>query len=156
MVNQVPVGDSLDPRLEEVLRFVMCALFVTTSMAVVLAHDVVQRCKEQISKQNMPLDDLRKKVIYQNTVDIWIEACQEKNQKWNEIQDYKKFIEFLKGHDIAMKKFPLCVSDSESADPEKVKFTENISESKDPDIETFTIKLNDGAIELVRKFDLNL
>ena len=124
-------------------------------MVVVLVHVVVPRCKEQISKPAMSLDDLRKKVLYQNTVDIWIGACQEKNQKWNMIEDYKKFIEYLKEQNVSMKKFPLCVSDSDSADPEKVKLAESISESQDLNVDTFTIKLNDNAIDLIRKFDLN-
>ena len=121
-------------------------------MAVVLVHVVDPRCKEQISNHTMTLDDLRKKVLYQNTVDIWIGACTEKNQNWNIIEEYKKFIEYLKEQNVSMKKFALCVSDSESTEPEKVQFSENISESKDPNIETFTIKLNDKTIDLIRKF----
>ena len=53
-----------------------------------------------------------------------------------------------------MKKFPLCVSESDSADPEKVKLAEAISESQDLNVDTFTIKLNDNAIGIIRKFDL--
>ena len=40
----------------------------------------------------LALDEIRKKVIYQNTVDIWIAACQEQDTDWNDTEKYKKFI----------------------------------------------------------------
>lgn len=105
----------------------------------------------------MALDDLRKKVIYQNTFDIWIGACEEKNINWREPENYKKFIDYLRNQNLNMKKFPLCVSESDSSvesAQEKVKFAEILSESKDPNSETYTVRLNDSAINLIRKFDL--
>ncbi|HUT07168.1 MAG TPA: hypothetical protein VMW74_10855 [Nitrosopumilaceae archaeon] len=103
----------------------------------------------------MTLDDLRKKVIYQNTFDIWIAACEEKNIKWNEAENYKQFIDYLQNQNLNMKKFPLCVSDQnlESAQA-KSKFAEILSESKDPNCATFTVRMNDSTIDLIRKFDL--
>ena len=56
----------------------------------------------------MTLDDLRKKVIYQNTIDTWIAFCEEKNIEWYETENYKKFIGFLTKNNLSMKKFPLC------------------------------------------------
>ena len=44
---------------------------------------------------NLALDDIRKKVVYQNTVDIWIAMCQEQNVDWNNTETYKKFIAYL-------------------------------------------------------------
>ncbi len=105
----------------------------------------------------MTLDDLRKKVIYQNTLDVWIGACTEKNIKWNETQSYKKFINYLLNQDIGMKKFPLCVSEADSnleSNKDKVKFAEILSESKDPDCATYTVKLNDSTMALIREFNL--
>ncbi len=101
----------------------------------------------------MTLDDLRKKVIYQNTLDIWIAACEEKNTLWNEANEYKKFIDYLQTQNINMKKFPLCVTESDNSSPDKVKFAEILSESKDPSHATFTVKLSDSTIEKIRKFD---
>jgi hypothetical protein len=31
----------------------------------------------------MSLDEIRKKVIFHNSVDVWIAACAEKNASWN-------------------------------------------------------------------------
>ena len=106
----------------------------------------------------MTLDELRKKVIYQNTLDVWIGACDEKNINWNETESYKKFIDYLLNQNLSMKKFPLCVSDSDSqleSDRAKAKFAEILSETKAPNCETYTVRLNDSTIELIRKFDLN-
>ena len=106
----------------------------------------------------MTLDDLRKKVLYQNTFDIWIGACEEKNISWSEPENYKKFIDYLQNQNLSMKKFPLCVSDSDSqleSDRAKAKFAEILSETKAPNCETYTVRLNDSTIDIIRKFDLN-
>jgi hypothetical protein len=105
----------------------------------------------------MTLDDLRQKVIYQNTLDIWIGACEEKNIKWNETENYKKFIDYLLKQNLNMKKFPLCVSDSDSQlelDRKKAKFAEILSEKKEPNCATYTVRLNDSTLDLIRKFAL--
>ena len=103
----------------------------------------------------MTLDDLRKKVIYQNSLDVWIGVCEEKNMRWDEVNNYKKFIDYLQKENISMKKFPLCVNESDNASPEKVKFAELLSESKEPSHATFTVKLSDSTIEKIRNFDFN-
>ena len=103
----------------------------------------------------MTLDDLRKKVIYQNSLDVWIGACEEKNIRWDESDGYKKFIDYLQKENINMKKFPLCVNESDNASPEKVKFAELLSESKEPSHATFTVKLSDSTIDKIRNFDFN-
>ena len=105
----------------------------------------------------MTLDDLRQKVIYQNTLDVWVGACEEKNIEWNNTESYKKFIGYLLNQNLSMKKFPLCVSDSDSqleSAREKAKFAEILSETKEPNCETYTVRLNDSTIDLIRKFDL--
>lgn len=102
----------------------------------------------------MTLDELRKKVIYQNSLDVWIGACEEKNVDWKEAGNYKKFIEYLQQQNVNMKKFPLCVSESDNSSPEKVNFAENLAESKDPNHDTFILKLNNSTIDVIRKFDL--
>ena len=103
----------------------------------------------------MTLDDLRKKVIYQNSLDVWIGACEEKNTRWDEPNEYKKFIDYLQKENINMKKFPLCVNESDTVSTEKVKFAELLSESKEPSHATFTVKLSDSTLDKIRKFDFN-
>ena len=106
----------------------------------------------------MTLEDLRKKVLYQNSLDVWIGVCEEKNLLWGETESYKKFIDFLQHQNLNMKQFPLCVSESDSSiesNKEKAIFAETLSETKDPKCATYTIKLSDSTIDLIRKFSLN-
>ncbi len=103
----------------------------------------------------MTLEELRKKAIYQNSVDTWIVTCKENNTDWYETENYKKFIDYLTKNNLNMKKFPLCVSESEEKfdqGKDKTKFVEILSESQDPNSATYTLKLNDTTIDLIRKF----
>ena len=103
----------------------------------------------------MTLEELRKKAIYQNTIDIWIAACDEKNIDWYETENYKKFIGFLTENQLKMQKFPLCIKESGGMyerGHDKTKFAEILSQSEDPNSAAYTIKLNDETIGLIRKF----
>ena len=105
----------------------------------------------------MSLEQLRKKAIYQNTIDTWIAACEEKNLDWYETENYKKFISFLSKNNLKMQKFPLCIKEAGSEyerGRDKTKFAEVLSESEDPNAAAYTVKLNDATLEIVRKFEL--
>jgi len=105
----------------------------------------------------MSLEDLRKKVIYQNSLDVWVRLCEEKNYIWKSLDNYKKFIEYLQSQNLNLKPFTLCVSESDSLieeNKEKAKFAETLSEKKDPNYSTYTIKLNDTALGIIRNFEL--
>ena len=47
---------------------------------------------------NLALDNIRKIVVYQNTVDIWIAMCQEQDADWYSTETYKKFIAYFEVH----------------------------------------------------------
>ncbi len=103
----------------------------------------------------MTLEDLRKKALFQNSMDTWIASCEENNAEWFQAENYKKFIEYLSKNNLNMKKFPLCVSESDGVDEKakaRVKFAEILGESADPFSDVYTLKLNDTTIELIRKF----
>jgi hypothetical protein len=105
----------------------------------------------------MTLDELRKKAIYQNTVDTWIAVCEEKKIDWYETENYKKFISFLNENKLKMQKFPLCIKEAGSEyerGRDKTKFAETLSESEDPNAAAYTVKLNDPTVEIIRKFHL--
>ena len=42
----------------------------------------------------------------------------------------------------------------EKLEQEKTKFADALSESKDPNAVTYTIKLNDATLDVIRKFNL--
>jgi len=103
----------------------------------------------------MTLEELRKKAIYQNTIDTWIAACEEKNIDWYETENYKKFISFLNQNNLKMQKFPLCIKEAGSEyerGRDKTKFAEKLAESVDPNAAAYTLKLNDSTLQIIRKF----
>ena len=104
---------------------------------------------------NLALDNIRKKVVYQNTVDIWIAMCQEQDTDWNSTEIYRKFIAYLLKTSLIMKKFPLCIKESGGnyeRGQDKTEFAEKLSESNDENSAVYTIKLNDGAMNIIREF----
>ena len=103
----------------------------------------------------LALDEIRKKVIYQNTVDIWIAVCQEQGIEWHDTEKNKKFIHYLLKGNLQMKKFPLCIKESGGnyeRGKDKTVFGEKLSESNDENSAAYTIKLNDNAVNIIRKF----
>ena len=104
---------------------------------------------------NLALDNIRKKVVYQNTVDIRIAMCQEQDTDWNSTETYRKFIAYLLKTSLTMKKFPLCIKESGGnfeRGHDKTEFGEKLSESNDENSAVYTIKLNDVAMNIIREF----
>ncbi len=110
-----------------------------------------------MSQTDLALDIIRKKVFFHNSVDVWISACEEKNIDWNNTENYKKFIEYLLKNNLQLKAFNLFAHEAGATEEEKTKFTELLSEEKNtnPNAATYTIKLNDNSIALIRKFSLS-
>jgi len=104
---------------------------------------------------NLALDNIRKKVAYQNTVDIWIAMSKEQDTDWNSTETYRKFIAYLLKTSLTMKKFPLCIKESGGnfeRGHDKTEFGEKLSESNDENSAVYTIKLNDTAMNIIREF----
>ena len=102
----------------------------------------------------MSLDEIRKKVIFHNSVDVWIAACSEQKQSWTDPEAYKKFIGYLLENKLNLKAFNLCAHEAGATEDEKVKFTEVLAQTKDsdPNSLTYTIKLNDSALDTIRAY----
>ena len=105
---------------------------------------------------DLALDVIRKKVFFHNSVDVWISACEEKNIDWNNTENYKTFIEYLLKNNLQLKAFNLCAHEAGATEEEKTKFTESLAEEKNtnPNAATYTIRLNDKSIDLIRKFSI--
>ena len=110
-----------------------------------------------MSQTDLALDVIRKKVFFHNSVNVWISACDEKNIDWNNTENYKKFISYLLKNNLQLKAFNLCAHEAGAVEVEKTKFTELLSEEKNtnPNAATYTIKLNDKSIDLIRKFSIS-
>jgi len=63
------------------------------------------------------------------------------------------FISYLLKNNLNLKVFSLCVHESCATEQWKTKFTDLLSESKDPNAATYTIKLNDVILDIIRKFN---
>ena len=105
---------------------------------------------------DLALDVIKKKVFYHNSVDVWMSACEEKNIDWNSTENYKKFISYLLKNNLQLKAFNLCAHEAGAVEEEKTKFTELLAEEKNtnPNAATYTIKLNDKSLALIRKFNI--
>ena len=102
----------------------------------------------------MSLNEIRKKVMFHNSIDVWIAACYEKNIDWSNTENYMKFISYLLKNNLNLKTFSLCAHEAGATEQEKTKFADTLSESKDPNAATYTIKLNDVTLDIIRKFNL--
>lgn len=101
----------------------------------------------------MSLDQIRKKVIFHNSIDVWIAACEEKNIVWTNPEKYKEFIAYLLKNNLNLKAFNLCTHEAGATEEEKTKFTEILAETKDdPNSLTYTIKLSDDALNIIRSY----
>ena len=103
----------------------------------------------------MTLEELRKKALFQNSIDTWIMACEETNSDWFSTENYKKFIDHLTKNGFKMQKFPLCVKETGGMyerGKDKTQFAESLANDTDPNASAYTIRLNDEAIKVIRQF----
>ena len=108
----------------------------------------------KMSTTELSLDVIRKKVFFHNSIDVWISACEEKNIELFDIEQYKKFISYLLKNNLHLKAFNLCAHEAGATEEKKTKFADSLAETKDtdPNSATYTIKLNDNTIDVIRKF----
>ena len=107
-----------------------------------------------MSQTKSSLDVIRKKVFFHNSIDVWITACEEKNIEWYDTENYKRFISYLLKNNLHFKAFNLCAHEAGATEERKTKFADTLAETKDidPNSATYTIKLNDNTIDVIRKF----
>ena len=110
-----------------------------------------------MSETKLSLDVIRQKVFFHNSIDVWISACSEKNLEWFDVEKYKKFIAYLLKNNLHLKAFNLCSHEAGATEEKKTKFADILSETKesDPNTATYTIKLNDITIDVIRKFSFD-
>ncbi|HEY9387202.1 MAG TPA: hypothetical protein VIP70_09180 [Nitrososphaeraceae archaeon] len=104
----------------------------------------------------MTLEQLRSKAFFQNTVDVWIMLCEEKNWDWYDIDSYRSFIKHLNSKGVKMQKFPLCIKESGGMyerGKDKTKFLDELSHMSSDDASAYTIKLSEENLSTLRSFD---
>ena len=102
----------------------------------------------------MALEDLRKKILFHNSIDVWMEYCAEKGLPWNDPEGYGRFIRYLIERNLNLKAFNLCAHEAGETEQDKKEFAETLANLKaaDPNYATYTIRLNGGAMEAIRSF----
>ena len=108
-----------------------------------------------LTEDKMSLDEIRRKVIFHNSVDVWIAACHERNVSWADVKGYKRFISYLLEKKLNLKAFNLCAHEAGATNKEKTRFTDSLAETRDdPNSLTYTIKLDDSALSVIRDYDI--
>ena len=97
----------------------------------------------------MSLDDLRKRVAFHNSVDVWIAACGERDADWTNPENYKKFIAYLLKNNLSLKAFNLCAHEAGATDEAKTQFADTLAQTKDdsqlPELHDTAEQLCDGT-----------
>src|SRR3989454_11693920 len=103
----------------------------------------------------MSLEELRSKALFQNTIDVWIMCCEEKDWEWYDVEAYKQFIYYLKTKGVKMQKFPLCIKESGGMyerGRDKAQFLDQLSKIPSDDASAYTLKLSGDVIAAIRSF----
>jgi hypothetical protein len=104
----------------------------------------------------LTLEELRSKAFFQNSVDVWIMYCEEKNREWYDVQSYRAFISHLLSNGVKMEKFPLCIKESGGMyerGRDKAKFLEELSKYSTEDSAAYTLKLSPSNLAAIRSFN---
>jgi hypothetical protein len=107
----------------------------------------------------MTLEELRRKALFQNTIDTWIMLCNENNSDWFLPENYKMFIAHLFKSGLKLQKFPLCIKESGGMyqrGKDKTQFAETLAQSTDANAAAYTIKLSDDTIKIIRQFNTSV
>jgi hypothetical protein len=105
----------------------------------------------------LSLEELREKAFFQNSIDIWIMLCEEKNWDYSDIKNYLKFIEYLFSNGMKIQRFPLCIKESGGMferGKDKTSFLDRLSKVQSDNASAFTIKLTHSTIDTMRGFTI--
>ncbi|HEY7734946.1 MAG TPA: hypothetical protein VIB07_09155 [Nitrososphaera sp.] len=103
----------------------------------------------------MTLEQLRQKAFFQNTVDVWISFCEERQWEWYDLGAYRRFIGHLNSRGIKMQKFPLCIKESGGMyerGKDKTQFLDELSKLSADDAAAYTVKLSGDVVAAIRSF----
>jgi hypothetical protein len=105
----------------------------------------------------LSLEELREKAFFQNSIDIWIMLCEEKNWEYSDITNYLKFIDYLFANGIKTQRVPLCIKESGGMferGKDKTSFLDRLSKVQSDNASAFTIKLTQSTIDKMRGFTI--
>ena len=102
----------------------------------------------------LTLEALRQKVLFHNSIDVWIELCTETGTEWRDTAQYGRFIRYLRDAGLNLQSFNLCAHEAGETHAEKKEFAERLANLKgsDPDYATYTLRLSSKAVQAMREF----
>ena len=83
------------------------------------------------------VEELKKQLLYNNTLDVWTALCAERGKEWKNLDEYQKFLEHLKSQDVKLDISVVCPP---------------IKGFSDKPPKAFNIKLDDPTIQKIRQF----
>ncbi|MDA7940827.1 MAG: hypothetical protein MPI95_03235 [Nitrosopumilus sp.] len=96
---------------------------------------------------------MRQRVLFHNSIDVWIGLCEERGAGWGDPDGYRGFISYLRERDLGLKSFGLCAHDAGSEDARSRLADELAKSPDDPSSRVYTIRLTDGALGVIRGFE---
>lgn len=95
----------------------------------------------------LKLEELRKKLLFNTTLDVWIALCEEYSRDWFDPVGYEKFIDFLREREVTL--LPVSVMDEAGR---KSEFMQQGSDMLGRSPSKFNLRLDDAVVKTVREF----
>ena len=84
------------------------------------------------------LDELRRGLLYNNTLDVWTALCAERSREWKNLESYQRFLDHLKNQGVKLDISVVCPP---------------IKGFSDKPPKAYNIKLDQEAIGKIRLFE---
>ena len=98
----------------------------------------------------MTLEDLRKSLLYNDVMDVWIALCEERGWNWNDFRGYFRFLEYLQGAGVSVNELGVCAQER----GKKAALVRAISHLRNTPLRTQVVKLDERVIATARGFSV--
>jgi hypothetical protein len=98
--------------------------------------------------------NLRKDILFHNTVDVWINFCEAYNIDWDNVEAYLAFINFLSSKGVKMNPMNLCIKETGGLyqrGKKKADFLDKLSKLK-ISRPVYTIKLDQNLESILNEY----
>jgi hypothetical protein len=97
----------------------------------------------------MSLEDLRKSLLYNDVMDVWIALCEERGWNWNDFRRYFRFLEHLHRAGVSVNELGVCAQER----GKKAALVRAISRLRDTPLRTQVVRLDERVIAAARGFE---
>ena len=93
------------------------------------------------------LEELRKKLLFNTTLDVWIAFCEDYSRDWFDPVGYEKFIEFLQERKLSL--LPVSVMDEAGR---KSEFMQQGLDTLGRSPSKFNMRLDEGTMKIILEY----